>query len=191
MSFDFRVISHVLNSPLFEKPWQTKTYVNRLIGKGKVYLLIRVALANICTGLFSTEGAEHKAQRRALFPSFSSQSAKSWTPNFIQKAEALCEQWKTLMHNEHPHASSDSITASVVVDIAYWTSRASFDVMGLTAFDYDFNAVQDDSREVYTAYRRIFNIIEKGFGLKGLLELYFPVLSRLWVSKIKKFKHSS
>ena len=86
------------------------------------------------------------------------------------------------MHNDQKHASSDDI--SVVIDVAHWTSRASFDVMGLAAFDYDFNALQDDSEEVYIAYRHIFNIIEKGFGLKGLLELYFPVLSRLWVSKM-------
>lgn len=86
------------------------------------------------------------------------------------------------MHNGQKHASSDGISA--VIDVAHWTSRASFDVMGLTAFDYDFNALQDDSGEVYTAYRHIFNIIERGFGLKGLLELYFPVLSKLWVSKI-------
>ena len=86
------------------------------------------------------------------------------------------------MHNDQKHASSDDI--SVVIDVAHWTSRASFDVMGLMAFDYDFNVLQDDSREVYAAYRHIFNIIEKGFGLKGLLEVYFPVLSRLWVSKI-------
>ena len=93
------------------------------------------------------------------------------------------------MHNNQKHATSDDM--SVVIDVAHWTSRASFDVMGLTAFNYDFNAVQDDSREVYTAYRHIFNIIEKGIGLKGLLELYFPVLSRLWVSKMQLFKHSS
>lgn len=86
------------------------------------------------------------------------------------------------MHRDQMHASSEDI--SIVIDVAHWTSRASFDVMGLTAFDYDFNAVQDNSQEVYTAYRHIFNIVEKGFGLKGLLELYFPVLSRLWVRKI-------
>ena len=40
MSFDFRVISHVLNSSVFEKPWQTKTYVNKLIGKGNINLLL-------------------------------------------------------------------------------------------------------------------------------------------------------
>lgn len=88
------------------------------------------------------------------------------------------------MHKEKWHPTSEPTPAGVVIDVVHWTSRASFDVMGLTAFGYDFNAVQDDSREVYIAYRRIFNIIEKGFGLKGLLELYFPILSRLWVSKI-------
>lgn len=88
------------------------------------------------------------------------------------------------MHKEQQHATSDRNSTSVVIDVVHWTSRATFDVMGLTAFDHDFQAVQNDSREVYSAYRHIFNIIEKGFGLKELLQLYFPILSRLWVSKI-------
>lgn len=34
MSFDFRVVSHVLSSPLYEKPWQTRTLLCRLLGQG-------------------------------------------------------------------------------------------------------------------------------------------------------------
>ena len=150
-----------------------------------------MTLTNLSKGLFSTEGVEHKTRRKALFPSFSSQFSKSWTPNFSRKAEELCEQWKTLVHQEQQHATSDHTSAGVVIDVAHWTSRASFDIMGLTAFDHDFHAVRDDSGEVYAAYRRIFNIVEKGFGLKRLLELYFPILSTLWVSKIQLLKRSS
>lgn len=34
MSFDFRVISHVLNSPVYEKPWQTRSLLGELLGRG-------------------------------------------------------------------------------------------------------------------------------------------------------------
>jgi hypothetical protein len=35
MSLDLRVISHVLNSPIYEKPWQTRSLLSRLVGRGK------------------------------------------------------------------------------------------------------------------------------------------------------------
>lgn len=35
MSFDFRVISHVLTSSNYQKPWQTRSFLGRLIGRGK------------------------------------------------------------------------------------------------------------------------------------------------------------
>jgi hypothetical protein len=37
LSFDFRVISHILTSPVYEKPWQTRQLLSRLIGRGRAY----------------------------------------------------------------------------------------------------------------------------------------------------------
>lgn len=39
MSLDLRVISHVLNNPLYEKPWQTRSLISRLLGRGQLHLL--------------------------------------------------------------------------------------------------------------------------------------------------------
>jgi hypothetical protein len=36
MSFDLRVLSHVLTSPVYEKPWQTRAYLGRLLGRGEI-----------------------------------------------------------------------------------------------------------------------------------------------------------
>src|SRR4051794_23012532 len=51
MSLDLRAISHVLNSPIYEKPWQTRKILSRLLGRG----------------VFATEGAEHKFLVRPKF----------------------------------------------------------------------------------------------------------------------------
>jgi hypothetical protein len=68
------------------------------------------------------------------------------------------------------------------IDIANWIARGSLDVVGLAVLNYDFHALQDESEEVYNAYRRMFNIADKGLNLWGVLELYLPILRKIFVS---------
>ena len=127
------------------------------------------------------EGDEHRKQRRLLGPAFSSQTVKRVTPIFFQKANELCERWGSLVrvgenkdHHDHPTISS--------IDIVHWISRAAFDVIGLAGFDYHFHALKDESEEVYLAYSRMFSIADKGPGVRGILELYFPIIRTIFVS---------
>ncbi|RDB28478.1 hypothetical protein Hypma_015095 [Hypsizygus marmoreus] len=179
MTFDFRVLTHVLNSPTYEKPWQTRALLARLIGRG----------------IFSMEGSEHKMQRRLIGPAFTSTSVKTMVPIFLQKARQMCERWDILISEpflddvetpmDPPPAYAAVATASEkfrgrTIDVAHWTSRASFDVIGLAGFDYRFNSLDDESEAVYSAYRRMFNVADKGPRMRGVLELYFPIIRTLW-----------
>ncbi|KAG6918675.1 hypothetical protein DXG01_012492 [Tephrocybe rancida] len=179
MSFDFRAISHILNSPTYEKPWQTRALLARLIGRG----------------IFSMEGSEHKFQRRLIGPAFTHLSVKSMAPIFLQKAQQLCDRWDALFPEHFSETDSylsdfppayDAVEADVeraqgvTIDVAQWISRASFDVIGLAGFDYKFKALDDGSEEVYGAYRRMFDVADKGPRLRGILELYFPIIRTLW-----------
>lgn len=109
----------------------------------------------------------------------------------------MCDRWDDLITQpfvntethptDPPPAYAPVATASekfrgVTIDIAHWISRASFDVIGLAGFDYHFNATEDESEEVYGAYRRMFDVADKGPRMKGVLELYFPIIRKLWVS---------
>jgi len=137
------------------------------------------------------EGDEHRFQRRILAPAFTLQAIKNVTPIFFRKADELHDRWKDLTSGvvslEAEASSRDSPTASSasdsgnIIDVAHWISRASFDVIGLAGFDYDFHSLQDETEEVYDAYRRMFNIADKGLGLREILELYFPILRKIWV----------
>lgn len=119
-------------------------------------------------------------------------------PIFFRKAAEIRDRFEGLIAFQ-PHCSpaSDSVsctstsaksttTAGTIIDIAHWTSRAAFDVIGLTGFDYDFHALRDESEEVYRAYRDMFAIADKGPGVKGLLSLYFPIIEKLLVCDITK-----
>jgi hypothetical protein len=123
---------------------------------------------------------------------------RATTPIFFQKAEELRDRWDALLSEEKPKtffpASSPAVlsakkpvpvespSAQAVLDIMHWTSRATFDIIGLAGFDYHFHALQDESEDVYLAYRRMFNVADKGANLKGLLRIYFPFIEKLLVS---------
>jgi hypothetical protein len=181
MSLDFRVISHVLNSPIYEKPWQTRSLLSRLLGRG----------------VFAMEGAEHKAQRKLIGPAFTTQAVKSMTSIFFQKSEELRDRWEALIAdapdtpspsskvNALPRISTSpeaTSSANAVIDVSHWLSRATLDVIGLAGFDYQFNSLQNETEEVYLAYRKMFNVADKGPGFTGILQLYFPIIEKLFVS---------
>lgn len=71
--------------------------------------------------------------------------------------------------------------SQTVIDVSHWASRATFDVIGLAGFDYHFNSLEDPSEEVYLAYRKMFDAVDKGPGLKGILRIYFPIIERILV----------
>jgi len=172
MSLDFRVISHVLNSPIYEKPWQTRSVLSRLIGRG----------------IFSMEGAEHKLQRKLVGPAFTKHSVKAMTPIFLQKAEELRDRWDAII-SQVP--SSPTHVPPATIDVYHWLSRAAFDVIGLAGFDYHFHALHDESEDVYLAYRKMFNATEKAPSLKGLVQLYFPWVETFFPDRHDKIVRNS
>lgn len=118
------------------------------------------------------------------------------TPIFLQKAEELRDSWDemvpeasikhspfALQQDSVAPTKSEASAAEAVLDVSLWASRATFDVIGLAGFDYHFNSLEDESEAVCLAYRRMFNAVDKGPGLKGLLRIYFPLIEKVFVSK--------
>lgn len=60
-------------------------------------------------------------------------------------------------------------------------SRAAFDVIGLAGFDYHFHSLEDETEDVYLAYRRMFDAAEKGNGMYDLVRIYFPLIEKIMV----------
>jgi cytochrome P450 len=168
MTLDFRSVSYILNSPLYEKPWQTRSFISKLLGRG----------------IFAMEGQEHKIQRRIIGPAFTTQAVKGVAPIFFRKAEELRDLWDASLPDDFSKDFSSSLTSPIsatetTLDVAHWISRATFDVIGLAGFDYQFCSLQDESEEVYLAYRQMFGIADKSPQLRGLLQIYFPFIERV------------
>ncbi|EJD04362.1 cytochrome P450 [Fomitiporia mediterranea MF3/22] len=186
MTFDLRAVSHVLNSPAFEKPWQTRRLLSRLLGQG----------------VFAKEGEEHRIKRRIIGPAFTPQALKNMTPVMFHKAEELRNKWISMI-TDGTKTKWDGIVTGLpkeslpksrpgnenrekglvdeaLIDVAHWVSRATFDVIGLAGFDYAFRSLEDETEEVYLAYRTMFWAADKGPGFKRIAELFFPIIEKLW-----------
>lgn len=116
------------------------------------------------------------------------------TPIFFRKAEELRDLWDEALSNVAAKDFSMSLdtntcmsASETTLDIAHWTSRATFDVIGLAGFDYEFSSLQDESEEVYLAYRRMFKVADRSPQLRGLLQIYFPFIEWILVSILDTF----
>jgi len=155
LSLDPVAITHVLNNPSrYQKPWQSRRLITRLLG----------------CGMLAAEGIVHKRQRKVSTPAFSPSNLKKFLPLFVEKADELVHKWIDM----------DS-SGSEVIDVWHWISRATFDVIGLAGFGYSFNAIQDESNEVYLAYKEMFEVaVSQGSDLKTILGIYFPWIWRIF-----------
>jgi len=142
MTFDLRAVSHILVSPIYEKPRITRTFLSTMIG----------------TGIFTTEGTEHAFQKKIIGPAFTLQSIKALAPVFLRVAEELRDKWDESMPN-----GQDTF------DVYHWISRATFDAFGLACLTYNFRAIHGETEELYLAFRRMFDLADKKGILRILL----------------------
>ncbi|KIM84675.1 hypothetical protein PILCRDRAFT_818273 [Piloderma croceum F 1598] len=160
MTFDLRSVSYILTSPVYEKPWQTRRMLTTLLGRG----------------LSAMEGNDHKVLRKLIGPAFTAQAVRATIPICFQKAEELRDRLDALLSED-----------TSKIDITHWISRATFDVIGLAGFDYNFHALQDESEEVYLAYRRLFDVADQGpVGMRGLLQMYSPFIEKVLPDKLSR-----
>lgn len=69
------------------------------------------------------------------------------------------------------------------LDLVHWISRATFDVIGLTGFNYVFNAIENEDNAVYLAYKEMFDLaVNGGQNLRALGSIWYPWLDTIWVS---------
>ncbi|KAN0091195.1 cytochrome P450 [Tylopilus felleus] len=163
LPFDPLSVAHVLkNSTVYEKPWQSRRVIAGLVGRG----------------MLAVEGHTHKRQRRVATPAFSIQNLRELMPLVFRKGDELQERWSELV-DEQP--TSDE---GVEIDVFRWISRATFDVIGLAGFDYHFDAIHNETDELFCAYKDLFELfLAHNSSIRMLLALYFPIVDVLFPDK--------
>ena len=107
VTLDPVALNHITRNPnIYEKPWQTRRFVNSLVG----------------CGLLSAEGIVHKRQRRVASPAFSIQNLKAFSPIVFEEGSKLVKRWRNII--------GESGGNGLELDIYLWISRVTFDVIG-------------------------------------------------------------
>lgn len=143
-------------------------------------------------GMLAAEGHVHRRQRRVATPAFSIQNLRALVPLVFRKGYELRDKWFELL--DKPPTRQEGIE----IDVCHWISRATFDVIGLAGeiyfarrrqqnnrppgFDYHFNAIQNESDELFSAYKEMFHIAQGG-AIRTILAIYLPILDVLFVSR--------
>ncbi|KII92075.1 hypothetical protein PLICRDRAFT_36852 [Plicaturopsis crispa FD-325 SS-3] len=158
LTLDPTTLSHIMkNSTIYEKPWQSRRLITSLIG----------------CGLLAAEGDVHRRQRRVVAPAFGGVGAVSVgkvVPVVWKKGDELASVLETLVKTQGPR-----------VDVCHWISKATFDVIGLAGFDYDFSALHDESNELFAAYKEMFEVaVSRNQGLRTIVGIYCPWVNALF-----------
>lgn len=169
------------HSHIYEKPWQSRRLITGFIG----------------CGMLAAEGNVHKRQRRVATPAFSVQNMRELVPLVFAKGDELKEKWLEMIRDASPGAEKGGMK----LDVCHWVSRATFDVIGSAGkhlsgipcvcitqgrigFDYQFNAIQNETNELFNAYKEMFEVAvsQQSGALRSLAIIYFPILESLFVS---------
>ncbi|KAI0062953.1 cytochrome P450 [Artomyces pyxidatus] len=161
-------LGHVLrNYAIYQKPWQSRHQISSLVG----------------CGMFAAESETYSRHRRVATPAFSWRNLRALIPLVFNKGEELKDKWKEMMEQQVAESGRKS-GMSLKLDVCHWVSRATFDVVGLAAFDYQFNAVQDESNELLCAYKDMFETaVAQSTSVQALISVYFPLWAKIFPSK--------
>ncbi|KIJ45092.1 hypothetical protein M422DRAFT_29941 [Sphaerobolus stellatus SS14] len=160
---DLRALSYILNSPIYEKPWQTQRLLSSFLGRG--------------IGIM--EGKEHARLRRIVAPAFSNTNVRRlYAPVFAEKAAQLCEVWENAILSDEKKQPE--------LDVSHWLNRATLDVIGLASFDHDFDGLRNDNQQIFKAYKEMFEQFIKGKLIDVIIQIYCPWITKFWKTNVSQ-----
>ncbi|KAI0033662.1 cytochrome P450 [Vararia minispora EC-137] len=166
LPLDPTTLHHIMkHTDIYEKPAISRRFISRFIG----------------VGMLSAEGAVHRRQRRVATPAFSVQNLRALVPLVFNLSEQMKDRWLALAAEKAAEGRQEK---GMVLDVANWMARATFDVIGLAGFDYHFNAIQHETDELFVAYRDMFEIgLSQSQEARSLLGVVFPFLNKIFPDK--------
>ncbi|TFK80428.1 cytochrome P450 [Polyporus arcularius HHB13444] len=128
-------------------------------------------MAEIMTGpgIAVSLGRDHQRHRKIMNPAFSAAHLRTFLPLFQRIGTKMVEQWKTDL--------SGAERMSMVVN--KWLSRATMDIIGEAAFDYQYGALDKGAGSpIIKAYDNLFSDINKPSAMVALFRAtwdYIPI----------------
>ncbi|KAK0186148.1 cytochrome P450 [Armillaria mellea] len=113
-------------------------------------------------GMVTVAGKIHQRQRRVLSPAFSASQLRRYLAFFQRMAPKLVDR----LEKEITTSESDER----VVDVLRWTKKIALDIIGITSFRYQFNALDAGEGEQDELRDTLHNVV---------IELLYPALWRI------------
>ncbi|KIM48379.1 hypothetical protein M413DRAFT_16317 [Hebeloma cylindrosporum] len=128
-------------------------------------------------GIVWSDGDDHKRHRRIMNPAFGGKETKAFVPLFSAYAAKLGNKWKDVLVASPKEGS--------VFNVSDWFSRATLDAMGVAAFDYQFDLLENANNELGIAYSKLlvgaFLYPSKAELLRQTLMPYLPKFLRSYI----------
>ncbi|KAJ3883015.1 cytochrome P450 [Lentinula edodes] len=97
-------------------------------------------------GILSVEGEIHSRHRKVLNPAFSVTQLRQFLNLFQRTSTRLADKL------QHEELGSDG----KVVNVTHWLPRATLDIIGESAFDYKFGALDGEANELSEIFKHMF-----------------------------------
>ncbi|PBK92068.1 cytochrome P450 [Armillaria gallica] len=133
---------------------------------------VHLVAALIGPGVVVAEDTVHQRQRKILNPAFSVSQLRQSLPLFQSFTSKLINKLKHEINNDG---------AGRVVDVIPWTRKVTLDIIGITAFRYHFNALDDGASELREA---LHNVFIESHASPSCLELLYISLWRIGIPKL-------
>ncbi|KAK0486627.1 cytochrome P450 [Armillaria luteobubalina] len=105
---------------------------------------LRIADALVGQGVGSVQGSDHQRQRKILGPAFVTSQLQLFLKVFQACAMKLTEK------------TNEYVGEGKEINVLQWTNKVTLDIIGLTSFRYEFNALDDGQTELMAALNNIF-----------------------------------
>ncbi|THU75634.1 cytochrome P450, partial [Dendrothele bispora CBS 962.96] len=125
---DPKALQYILHASSYHypKPDDVRNAIRRIFG----------------TAIIWAEGETHQRHRKALNPAFSASQLKTFLPLFQRSTERLSDKWQSEFFSS---PSSDTSSEWKQINIHRWLPRITLDIIGKSAFDYKFGALDATS----------------------------------------------
>ncbi|KAK2465829.1 hypothetical protein APHAL10511_001470 [Amanita phalloides] len=131
------------------------------------------------SNMLSSEGEDHRRQRRIVAPAFSIPALSTITNTFYESAYKVKAHWDVLFES----------TPEVTIDVQEWMNRITLDSIGIAGFGHDFGSIDGQMSPVIEAFNA-FGEADQGFAphLMFILGAIFPQVLNIPIQRIRLFK---
>ncbi|KAK0186133.1 cytochrome P450 [Armillaria mellea] len=130
----------------FTKTRDSFRTLQAFMGQGLVSVggMIYVSVLSRKFRLTGRLGEIHQRQRRILSPAFAASQLRLFLTVFQASAVKLTEKM------------NERVGEAKVLNVLEWTSKAALDIIGITAFRYQFNSLNNEQTELMVAVNNLF-----------------------------------